>query len=100
MSEPVRVVVVDDEPMVCAHLRTILGSAPDVEVVDDAQDGAAAVEAVVVVFSPMLPSPCLRAAPVLAGGAVADMPGRSRMRNGGARPDGGLEAPARSGRRR
>ena len=47
MSEPVRVVVVDDEPMVCAHLRTILGSAPDIEVVDDAQDGAAAVESVV-----------------------------------------------------
>ncbi|WP_258718629.1 response regulator transcription factor [Saccharopolyspora gloriosae] len=47
MSEPIRVVLVDDEPMVCAHLRTILGSAPDIEVVDDAQDGAAAVEAVV-----------------------------------------------------
>ncbi|GAA3353473.1 hypothetical protein GCM10020366_06910 [Saccharopolyspora gregorii] len=28
VSETVRVVVVDDEPMVCAHLRTILGSAP------------------------------------------------------------------------
>ncbi|MFC7343007.1 response regulator transcription factor [Saccharopolyspora griseoalba] len=47
MPEPIRVVVVDDEPMVCAHLRTILGSAEDVEVVDDANDGAAAVEAVV-----------------------------------------------------
>ena len=43
----VRVVVVDDEPMVCAHLRTILGSADDVEVVDEAHDGAAGVEAVV-----------------------------------------------------
>jgi len=43
----VRVVVVDDEPMVCAHLRTILGSAPDVEVVDEAHDGAAGVAAVV-----------------------------------------------------
>ncbi|WP_026424248.1 response regulator [Actinokineospora inagensis] len=43
----IRVVVVDDEPMVCAHLRTILGSAPDIDVVDTAQDGAAAVEAVV-----------------------------------------------------
>jgi DNA-binding NarL/FixJ family response regulator len=42
----VRVVVVDDEPMVCAHLRTILGSAEDIEVVDEAHDGAAAVEAV------------------------------------------------------
>ncbi len=43
----VRVVVVDDEPMVCAHLRTILGSAPDIEVVDEAHDGAAGVTAVV-----------------------------------------------------
>jgi DNA-binding NarL/FixJ family response regulator len=38
---------VDDEPMVCAHLRTILGSAPDIEVVDEAYDGAAGVAAVV-----------------------------------------------------
>jgi DNA-binding NarL/FixJ family response regulator len=43
----VRVVVVDDEPMVCAHLRTILGTAADVEVVATAHDGAAGVEAVV-----------------------------------------------------
>jgi DNA-binding NarL/FixJ family response regulator len=43
----IRVVVVDDEPMVCAHLRTILGSAEDVEVVEVAHDGAAGVEAVV-----------------------------------------------------
>ena len=43
----IRVVVVDDEPMVCAHLRTILGSAPDIEVVDEAHDGAAGVAAVV-----------------------------------------------------
>jgi DNA-binding NarL/FixJ family response regulator len=42
----VSVVVVDDEPMVCAHLRTILGSAPDIEVVDEAHDGAAGVAAV------------------------------------------------------
>src|ERR1035438_1214447 len=33
--------------MVCAHLRTILGSAGDIEVVDEAHDGAAGVEAVV-----------------------------------------------------
>ena len=33
--------------MVCAHLRTILGSAPDIEVVDEAHDGAAGVAAVV-----------------------------------------------------
>jgi DNA-binding NarL/FixJ family response regulator len=42
----VRVVVVDDEPMVCAHLRTILGSAGDIEVVDEAHDGAAGIEVV------------------------------------------------------
>jgi DNA-binding NarL/FixJ family response regulator len=36
----------DDEPMVCAHLRTILGAADDLEVVGEAHDGAAAVEAV------------------------------------------------------
>ncbi|PSK88062.1 LuxR family two component transcriptional regulator [Murinocardiopsis flavida] len=42
----IRVVVVDDEAMVCAHLRTILGSAEDIEVVDEAYDGAAAVESV------------------------------------------------------
>src|SRR5262245_3628953 len=32
--------------MVCAHLRTILGAADDLEVVDEAHDGAAAVQAV------------------------------------------------------
>lgn len=47
MPERIRVVVVDDEPMVCAHLRTILGSAEDLEIVDEANDGAAAVESVV-----------------------------------------------------
>ena len=43
----IKVVVVDDEPMVCAHLRTILGSADDLDVIDEAHDGAAGVEAVV-----------------------------------------------------
>lgn len=43
----ISVIVVDDEPMVCAHLRTILGTAGDLDVVDEAHDGAAAVEAVV-----------------------------------------------------
>ncbi|WP_026359888.1 response regulator transcription factor [Amycolatopsis nigrescens] len=43
----IRVAVVDDEPMVCAHLHTILGSAEDIDVVAQAQDGAEAVEAVV-----------------------------------------------------
>ena len=40
-------VVVDDEPMVCAHLRTILGSSGSIEVVGEAHDGAAGVEEVV-----------------------------------------------------
>lgn len=43
----IRVLVVDDEPMVCAHLRVILGGAADVEVVAEAHDGAEGVEAVV-----------------------------------------------------
>jgi DNA-binding NarL/FixJ family response regulator len=43
----IRVLVVDDERMVCAHLRTILDSADDIEVLDEAYDGAAAVESVV-----------------------------------------------------
>ena len=42
----IQVVVVDDEPMVCAHLRTILTSGGTVEVVAEAHDGAAGVEAV------------------------------------------------------
>jgi DNA-binding NarL/FixJ family response regulator len=42
----IRVVVADDEPMVCAHLQTILGSVEDIEVVDQAHDGAAAVASV------------------------------------------------------
>jgi len=42
----IRVLVVDDERLVCAHLRTILRAAPDIEVVAEAYDGAEAVEAV------------------------------------------------------
>ncbi|MFG2002791.1 response regulator [Spirillospora sp. NPDC048911] len=42
----IRVLLVDDERMVCAHLRTILGAADDIEVVDEVYDGAAAVESV------------------------------------------------------
>jgi DNA-binding NarL/FixJ family response regulator len=42
----ISVLVVDDEPMVCAHLRTILGTAADIDVVEVAHDGAAALEAV------------------------------------------------------
>ncbi|GAB3713089.1 response regulator [Nocardiopsis nanhaiensis] len=44
-AHPLRVLVVDDDPLVCAHLRTILGADPHVTVVDQAHDGQAAVEA-------------------------------------------------------
>lgn len=43
----IRLVLVDDETMVLAHLRSILESAEDISVVGEAQDGAEAVEAVV-----------------------------------------------------
>ncbi|MGW4940925.1 response regulator [Actinoplanes sp. NPDC004185] len=42
-----RVLVVDDDPMVCAHLRMLLEAQDDIEVVDQVYDGAAAVEAVI-----------------------------------------------------
>lgn len=42
----INVLVVDDEPMVRDHLRTILGSARDIALVADAADGAEAVEEV------------------------------------------------------
>lgn len=42
----VRVLLVDDEPMVCAHLTTILEQAGDISVVGAAHDGAEAVELV------------------------------------------------------
>ncbi|AOS63820.1 response regulator [Actinoalloteichus hymeniacidonis] len=45
-SPPIRLLIVDDEPMVCMHLRTILDSAADIEVVDLAHDGASAVDSV------------------------------------------------------
>lgn len=43
----IRVLLVDDERLVCEHLRTILGRAEDVEVVGVEYDGAAGVEAAV-----------------------------------------------------
>ncbi len=39
------VLLVDDEPMVCDHLSTILGSAPDIDIVGVMHDGPSAVEA-------------------------------------------------------
>ena len=46
----VRVLLVDDDPLVRAGLRMILSAADDIEVVGEADDGAAAVEAVRVQF--------------------------------------------------
>jgi DNA-binding NarL/FixJ family response regulator len=42
----ITVLLADDEPMVCAHLRTIFRTAGDIDVVAAVHDGAAAVEAV------------------------------------------------------
>jgi DNA-binding NarL/FixJ family response regulator len=44
-GDMIRLVIVDDEPMVLAHLRTVLNSAADIDIVGQAQDGAEAVEA-------------------------------------------------------
>lgn len=41
----IRVLVADDEPLIVAGIRTILGSADGIEVVAEAADGRAAVEA-------------------------------------------------------
>lgn len=42
----IRVLLVDDDRLVCAHLRTILGAADDIEVVGESYDGREAVQAV------------------------------------------------------
>ncbi len=42
---PVRVLICDDQPLVRAGVRTLLGTQPDIEVVGEAGDGAAAVAA-------------------------------------------------------
>ncbi|WP_020672263.1 response regulator [Amycolatopsis nigrescens] len=42
----IRVLLVDDDPLVCAHLRAILATADDLEVCAEAYDGAEAFEAV------------------------------------------------------
>ncbi|GAB3078629.1 response regulator transcription factor [Pedococcus soli] len=46
MSETIRVVLVDDDPLVRAGLGMILGGAPDIEVVGEAADGVEAVATV------------------------------------------------------
>lgn len=43
-TEPIRVLVVDDHPVVCAGLRSLLADAADVSVVGEAVDGRQAVE--------------------------------------------------------
>jgi len=45
-ARPLRVLLVDDDPLVRAGLRTILSSAGDLEVVAEAADGAAAITTV------------------------------------------------------
>ena len=46
MSEPIRVVLVDDQQMVRAGFRMVIDSQPDLTVVGEAGDGASAVEVV------------------------------------------------------
>ena len=43
----IRVLIADDEPLIRSGIRMILTSADDIEVVDEAHDGAAGVEAVI-----------------------------------------------------
>lgn len=44
MSAPIRVLLVDDEPLVREGFGLIVGSQPDLDIVGDAADGAAALE--------------------------------------------------------
>ncbi|WP_030206670.1 response regulator transcription factor [Streptomyces bikiniensis] len=44
-GQPIRVVIADDEPLIRAGIRMILTSDPDIQVVGEAADGRAAVEA-------------------------------------------------------
>jgi DNA-binding NarL/FixJ family response regulator len=41
----VRVLICDDQPLVLAGLRTLLGTQPDIEIIGEAADGAAAITA-------------------------------------------------------
>jgi DNA-binding NarL/FixJ family response regulator len=42
----IRILLVDDDPMVCEHLQTILTTADDMAIVDIAHDGAEAIDSV------------------------------------------------------
>lgn len=44
MTEPIRIVIVDDQPLIRSALRALVDSAPDVAVVGEAGDGRSAVE--------------------------------------------------------
>ncbi|WP_232550014.1 response regulator transcription factor [Propioniciclava soli] len=46
MTDTIRIVLVDDDPLVRAGLRLILGGAPSLSVVEEASDGQAALEVV------------------------------------------------------
>ncbi|MEU6712286.1 response regulator transcription factor [Nonomuraea sp. NPDC046802] len=46
VDAPIRVLLVDDDPLVCAGLRLMLRGAPDIEVVGEAADGADVPDAV------------------------------------------------------
>lgn len=41
-----RVLIVDDEPLACERIRTLLATEPDIEIVGEAHDGASAVSAI------------------------------------------------------
>ncbi|CAN5717082.1 LytTR family DNA-binding domain-containing protein [soil metagenome] len=44
--KPLRVLIVDDEPLGCERIRELVEEEPDVELVGTAEDGAAAIEAI------------------------------------------------------
>ena len=46
MSPSIRILLVEHDPTVCTHLRTILGAREDLQVVKEIHDGAGALEAV------------------------------------------------------
>ena len=46
MGQPVKILIIDDHPVVRAGLRSLLGTDQSIEVVGEAEDGAGAVEAV------------------------------------------------------
>jgi DNA-binding NarL/FixJ family response regulator len=47
---PIRVLIVDDHPMVRRGLRSLLSSYPDIEVVGEAEDGTAALQAAIKLY--------------------------------------------------